>query len=165
MLRRALQDGQHWKGYIIRDDELVVLDFPEFKCDPGFGIINGRSTDGQVANGVIKRNGEFQFTMQDEDYNVIYCWGKMSHDHSNIQGTYGIENFEADDQFKLSLIVSEDEIGKDEEYNSEEYESIEAEDDYEQEEEEEPEVPEEDPEEVKPEPVKKQKTKKTVFGK
>jgi hypothetical protein len=42
----AEQEGKHWKGWFIFDDETVETDFPDLKFDPDFGVVEGTSQSG-----------------------------------------------------------------------------------------------------------------------
>ena len=103
------------------------MEFMDLKFDPSQGIIYGESTCGQQVSGSVKKNGKFGFRMRDEDFNVRYCWGRISKNRKQIIGTWGWENGEAEDQFKLN-VVEEPESEYDEE--AEEFEPSEADDNF-----------------------------------
>jgi hypothetical protein len=116
-------EGRHFKGFFIFDDELVPFEFVDLKFDPQFGVVEGESVCGSSVSGVVNKRGKFSFKLMDSSCNERYCWGRMSKDRKKIEGCWGWEQEETEDQFKMSLVEDDDEYYDEEtnEHNPDDY--------------------------------------------
>ena len=88
-----------WSGYYLKNGQNCPLELINFRWD--FGFISGRTVDGGVVHGMIKKQRYLTFTLKTDDFDILYFWGSLCKDRESISGNFGIEKGESDGTFRI----------------------------------------------------------------
>ena len=88
----------------MKSDKRIELTFKDFKCPTEGGTITGRTIDGKTLKGTIKSDRKLNFTLKAINGDqTLYFEGQLTKDKKSIIGSYGTEENETPDAFKLFI--------------------------------------------------------------
>ena len=88
----------------MKDDKKIQLVFKSFSCPTEGGTITGHTIDGKKVKGTIKSDRKLNFTLKAiEGDQTLYFEGQLTRDEKSIVGSYGTEENETPDAFKLFI--------------------------------------------------------------
>ena len=88
----------------MKDDKKIELVFKSFSCPTEGGTITGQTIDGKKVKGTIKSDRKLNFTLVAKNGDqTLYFEGQLTKDKKSIVGSYGTEENETPDAFKLFL--------------------------------------------------------------
>ena len=88
----------------MKDDKKIELVFKSFFCPTQGGTITGYTIDGEKVKGTIKSDRKLNFTLVPINGDqTLYFEGQLTKDEKSIVGSYGTEENETPDAFKLFL--------------------------------------------------------------